>query len=70
MLNKVIIFFRKIFYLFKKKFVLRAKHTIKDSEISANQINHKIKVELKINRNFIELERYENFFNFLQHLGL
>ena len=62
---------KKMFlFLWKKRVFPNFKGTIKDNELSVDQINAKIRDKLKTRQNFIVLSRYETYFSFLKDLGL
>ena len=62
---------RKLIVLFKKKFYsVSQKSSIYNAKEVVEEINQKIKKKLKIKSNFINLARFENYFEFLQKLGL
>lgn len=66
MLNKV----KQLIVLLRKKIFGRSPETIYHSELSINRVNAKIKSELKIKRDFVNISRYEAYFAFLRKLGL
>jgi predicted alpha/beta-fold hydrolase len=66
MLNKI----RQLITLLRKKLFGRSPKTIHHNELSVNRVNAKIKSELKIKRDFINLSHYEVYFAFLRKLGL
>jgi hypothetical protein len=53
-----------------KRFLGDSPKNIHHSELSVNRVNAKIKSELKIRQDFINLNRYEIYFAFLKKLGL
>lgn len=61
---------KKTILLLKKRFFLRSPKTIFNSKLNIDQTNAKIKAELGINQNFINLAHYEVYFSFLKNLGL
>src|SRR4051812_5644910 len=66
MLNKI----KQLINLLRKKILGGSPKTIHHSELSVNRINAKIKSELRIKQDFINLAHYEIYFNFLKKLGL
>jgi hypothetical protein len=61
MLNKI----KQLINLLRKKILGGSPKTIHHSELSVNRINAKIKSELRIKQDFINLAHYEIYFNFL-----
>ena len=62
---------KKLIVLFKKKFYsVSQKTSIYNAKEVVEEINQKIKKKLKVKENFINLTRFENYFEFLQKLGL
>lgn len=66
MLNKI----KQLINLLRKKFFSSSLKTIHHNELSVNRINAKIKSELRIKQDFINLSHYEIYFAFLKKLGL
>ena len=66
MLNKI----KQLVTLLRKKFFGGSPGTIYHNELSVNRINNKIKSELGIKRDFINLLHYEAYFAFLKKIGL
>lgn len=66
MLNKI----KQLINLLRKKFFGSSPKTIHHNELSVNRINAKIKSELRIKQDFINLSHYEIYFAFLKKLGL
>ena len=66
MLNKI----KQLITLLRKKLFGRSPETIYHNELSVDRINAKIRSELKIKKNFINLSHYEAYFAFLKKLGL
>lgn len=66
MLNKI----KQLVTLLRKKLFGRSPKTIYHNELSVNRINAKIKFELRIKRDFIDLPCYEIYFAFLKKIGL
>jgi len=67
MLNKIK---QLIIQLRKKILDSSSPKTIYHNELSVKRINTKIKSELKIKKDFVNLSFYESYFNFLKKLGL
>ncbi|RHZ36897.1 alpha/beta hydrolase [endosymbiont GvMRE of Glomus versiforme] len=61
---------KMLIFLWKKRVFPNSQGAIKDSELSVDQINTKIRDKLKTRKNFIVLSRYETYFSFLKDLGL
>ena len=62
---------KKLIVLLKKKYYsVSQKSSIYNAKEAVEEINQKIKKKLKIKENFINLTRFENYFEFLQKLGL
>lgn len=62
---------KKILGLLKRKFFVNYQYlSVDESEISIKNINNKIKNELQIKLNFVNLKEYKNYFQFLEQLGL
>src|SRR2546423_1403423 len=66
MLNKI----KQLIVVLRKKILGGSPTTIYHNELSIKRINAKIRSELKIKQDFIDLSRYEVYFNFLKRLGL
>ena len=66
MLNKI----KQLITLLRKKLFGGSPETIYHNELSVNRINAKIKSELRIKKDFINLSNYEAYFAFLKKLGL
>jgi len=66
MLNKI----KQLFALLRKKIFGGSRKTIYHNELSVKRINPKIRSELKIKQDFINLHAYEIYFAFLKKIGL